>query len=417
MKSTKKIAFIICTNNKIQFDECKLYIDKLIVPEGYETELIPIYGAASMTSGYNEALSMTDAKYKVYMHQDVYIINKYFLCNIIDIFNKDDAIGMIGMIGSTCIPPSAVMWLGDRVGNFRTWPLGQYEHERITKDSVIYEVEAIDGFMMVTCADIPWRSDIFDGWDFYDVSQSFEFRQKGYKVVVPDQTSTWCIHDDGVIMSLWNYDRYRRMLVSTYRDMIPQTDETDPEYKAYLSIIKNYSDNTADMQNMLNNIIGSISDIIGSHDPGAFCVICDKLSDKDSILRASARLTQIQLMGKCVSDEQSMHLETFIGDVSNVDEFENKLSMLRLMLRRIELNLPDTQMNEALEFIISRQISPFCVSTVLYSHISIYVERENIMLGIASAFLDKGDVANAFLTLSLIQNPSEEAKNLLNEFQ
>ena len=112
-----------------------------------------------------------------------------------------------------------------------------------------------------------------------------------------------------------------------------------------------------------------------------------------------------------------MHLETFIGDVSNVDEFENKLSMLRLMLRRIELNLPDTQMNEALEFIISRQISPFCVSTVLYSHISIYVERENIMLGIASAFLDKGDVANAFLTLSLIQNPSEEAKNLLNEFQ
>ncbi|WP_051199649.1 glycosyltransferase family protein [Butyrivibrio fibrisolvens] len=112
MASNRKIAFIICTNNKIQFDECKLYIDKLIVPDGYETELIPIYGAVSMTSGYNSAMAETDARYKIYMHQDVYIINKYFLLNIIDIFNKDDSIGMIGMIGSIHIPPSAVMWLG-----------------------------------------------------------------------------------------------------------------------------------------------------------------------------------------------------------------------------------------------------------------------------------------------------------------
>ena len=148
MVNNKKIAFIICTNNKIQFDECKLYIDKLIVPDGYETELIPIYGAVSMTSGYNSAMAETDARYKIYMHQDVYIINKYFLLNIIDIFNKDDSIGMIGMIGSPHIPASAVMWLGDRVGNFRSWPSGNFEHERITEDSIIHEVESIDGFMI-----------------------------------------------------------------------------------------------------------------------------------------------------------------------------------------------------------------------------------------------------------------------------
>ena len=148
MASNRKIAFIICTNNKIQFDECKLYIDKLIVPDGYETELIPIYDADSMTAGYNSAMAETDARYKIYMHQDVYIINKYFLLNIIDIFNKDDSIGMIGMIGSTHIPPSAVMWLGNRVGNFRSWPGGNFEHERITEDSIIHEVESIDGFMI-----------------------------------------------------------------------------------------------------------------------------------------------------------------------------------------------------------------------------------------------------------------------------
>jgi hypothetical protein len=148
MVNNRKIAFIICTNNKIQFDECNLYIDKLIVPDGYETELIPIYGAVSMTSGYNSAMAETDARYKIYMHQDVYIINKYFLLNIIDIFNKDDSIGMIGMIGSPHIPASAVMWLGDRTGNFRSWPIGNFEHERITEDSIIHEVESIDGFMI-----------------------------------------------------------------------------------------------------------------------------------------------------------------------------------------------------------------------------------------------------------------------------
>lgn len=420
MVNNRKIAFIICTNNKIQFDECNLYIDKLIVPDGYETELIPIYGAVSMTSGYNSAMAETDAMYKIYMHQDVYIINKYFLLNIIDIFNKDDSIGMIGMIGSPHIPASAVMWLDDRAGNFRSWPGGNFEHERITEDSIIHEVESIDGFMMVTRVDVPWRSDIFDGWDFYDVSQSFEIRRKGYKIVVPEQLSTWCVHDDGVIMSLWNYDRYRRKLIDSYSNMIPEADEQDPEYKAYLEIIRTYSDNTSDMQGMLGSIIGKISDIIGSHEAGAFSTICDALKDKDNLLRASSRLTQIQLLGSCVQKEYAMKLPTFIDDVYDIDEFEDKLLELKLMLRRIELSSTVTLNQEVMEayaFIRDRHISPFSIQAMLYSHISIYVERENIMLSIASDMLEKGDAARAFLTLSLIPNPSEETGRLLEEFR
>lgn len=427
MINARKIAFVICTNNKIQFDECKLYIDKLIIPEGFETELIPIYGAVSMTSGYNSAMPLTDAKYKIYMHQDVYIINKYFLCNIINIFNKDTSIGMIGMIGSTIIPSSAVMWLGDRVGNFRSWPLGMRDHEVISDASVIHEVEAIDGFMMATQVDVPWRSDIFDGWDFYDVSQSFEFRKMGYKVVVPEQSSAWCIHDDGVIMSLWNYDRYRRLILDTYSDMIPSMDEQDPEYKAYLSIIKNYSDNTIDMQGMLESILTKISEIIGTHDAIAFAAVCKELGTKDNLLRASSRLTQIQIMGDCVLKEHNMNLPTFIDDVVGESEFEDKLSVLKVMLRRIELasansfsNTADDEAEkelfEAIEYIISRRISPFSIQAVLYSHISIYVEREGIMLSLAYAFLDMEDATEAFLILSLIPDPSEETRKLIQEF-
>ena len=58
------------------------------------------------------------------------------------------------------------------------------------------DVEAIDGLIMITQYDIPWREDLFQKWDFYDVSQSMEFIRHGYKVAVPCMTadsSVWII--------------------------------------------------------------------------------------------------------------------------------------------------------------------------------------------------------------------------------
>ena len=61
------------------------YIQKLIVPEGYEIELLEIRDAGSMTEGYNEGLHTSNAKYKIYMHQDVFIVYPYFLFSILEI--------------------------------------------------------------------------------------------------------------------------------------------------------------------------------------------------------------------------------------------------------------------------------------------------------------------------------------------
>ena len=69
-----KFCFIICTNNELLLGEAVLYIHSLIVPDGYSVELLTVKDAASMTSGYNEAMEASDAKYKIYMHQDVFII-------------------------------------------------------------------------------------------------------------------------------------------------------------------------------------------------------------------------------------------------------------------------------------------------------------------------------------------------------
>lgn len=215
-----KICFIICTDNQKQLDECLMYLKLLEVPQKYEIEVLTVAGAKSMASGYNEAMNSSDARYKVYMHQDTFIIEKSFIKKILDIFKKDNTIGMIGVIGTEKLSKDGVMWHSQRCGNFyRLNENGNTENGNIFINKKNTEVEAIDGLLMVTREDIPWREDIFDGWDFYDVSQSMEFRKRGYKIIVPAQKCNWVIHISEH-PNFYNYEKYREIFVKEYSDMI-----------------------------------------------------------------------------------------------------------------------------------------------------------------------------------------------------
>ena len=213
----KKIAFIICTNDNFYMDTCREYIEMLSVPEGYEVELLEIHEAKSMTSGYNEGRETTDAKYKVYLHQDVFIVYKDFLESMLEIFESDENIGMMGMVGTPKMPPGGVMWYGKREGqlylvNDAELPYETYQYEL---EHGLHSVEAVDGLLIATSKDIPWREDLFDGWDFYDVSQSFEYLRAGYKVVVPEQKNPWVMHYDRMI-NLSDYNKYREIFLKEY---------------------------------------------------------------------------------------------------------------------------------------------------------------------------------------------------------
>ena len=96
------------------------------------------------------------------------------------------------MIGSVGYPPQGVMWYGKRCGNMYSCGINEAGIPKIevpVRDAYM-EVEAIDGFMMITSVDIPWREDIFKGWDFYDISKSRDMIRYGKKVVVPIYMST-----------------------------------------------------------------------------------------------------------------------------------------------------------------------------------------------------------------------------------
>ena len=85
----KKICFIMCVNDKLYEEECIRYIQKLNVPEGYEVEQLSIWDAPSMAAGYNEGMRQSDAKYKVYLHQDVFVVYQNFIYEFLKIFSQD----------------------------------------------------------------------------------------------------------------------------------------------------------------------------------------------------------------------------------------------------------------------------------------------------------------------------------------
>lgn len=217
----QKICFIMCSNDKIQADECRLYIEQLLIPDGYGVEVMVVTEAGSMTSGYNEAMNVSDAKYKVYLHHDVLIIKPDFLQTMLAIFQEHPEVGMFGVVGNQSIAEDGGMWSDGtwrRTGEILVDRVYERDYSFFAKaEGEISEVIALDGLLMATQYDIPWREDLFQGWDYYDASQSVEFWKAGYKVVVPFMDVPWCLHEND-LLNMAEYDKWRDVFVREYWD-------------------------------------------------------------------------------------------------------------------------------------------------------------------------------------------------------
>lgn len=219
--NNKKIAFISCIKNRETYIRALTYIKALRVPEGYETVYIAIEHASSMASGYNHAMRGCDAKYKIYFHQDVYIVNPNFLQDIIYVFERDSRLGMIGVVGAKKIPPSGIWWEANekygKVCDNHTGSMQPLVFNEVIDD---YEsVQAIDGLIMVTQYDVPWREDLIQDWHFYDTSQCIEFHKAGYRIGIPKQENPWCLHDCGTD-NLHGYFEAREIFLKYYSEFI-----------------------------------------------------------------------------------------------------------------------------------------------------------------------------------------------------
>jgi hypothetical protein len=214
----KKICFIYCANNKEQLVESWNYVEKLHIPPGYTIENRISWDASCMTAGYNWGMAESDAKYKVYLHQDVNIINNDFLDSIIYYFNEYPKLGLLGMIGTKCLPETGVWWETSRTAYYGKV---YYFKKIIGGHEVVNDfesVQVVDGLIMITQYDLRWRDDLFRGWHLYDASQCMEFIKAGYLVGIPKQPNPWCEHNakknrDGYVES-------QQIFLREYLDLI-----------------------------------------------------------------------------------------------------------------------------------------------------------------------------------------------------
>ena len=215
----KKVAFITCVNSDYWYSECLLYLKHLNLPAGFGAEFIDIRGAKSMAAGYNEGMRRTNAKYKIYLHQDTLVVNKNLVADLLKIF-RDETIGVVGMIGCMSLPKTGVWWDGLRIYGrvlhaCEPESVNDSHCDEPTGDYQI--VEAVDGFFIATQYDLTWRDDLFDGWHLYDTSQCKEMQRAGYKAVVPNQTQDfWCIHCPKEKPLDPKYRKYQKIFLREY---------------------------------------------------------------------------------------------------------------------------------------------------------------------------------------------------------
>lgn len=225
--------FVTCVNNEKEYEYCRAHIELLLVPEGYGIDFVCIRGAKSIASGYNEALHHR-FKYKIYLHQDTYIINRTILFDLIRLFSSDLTLGMIGVAGCEHLPDNGIWWEGktlygkviDIPNAYRLLSFNQPEGT-----ASYASVAAIDGLLMATQTDIPWRDDLFQGFHFYDIAHSYEMIGHGFKVGVPNMKNPWCIHNSGKYLNVEAYEKARSVFLEHYIKKNKEVNEGDEDGK------------------------------------------------------------------------------------------------------------------------------------------------------------------------------------------
>lgn len=359
-----KVAFIVCYNHTIYMKECMDYISWLNIPEGVETEVIGVADADSMTSGYNAAMNSSDAKYKVYLHQDVFILNKNFIRDMITVFENHSEYGMLGVIGSNRMIADAIYWDKWNVGEVYAWDTLKSIHLSLGGvQDLVESVEAIDGMIMMTQYDVPWKQDIFDGFDFYDISQSKEFLLAGYKVGVVKQEQPWCFHDCGD-SSLSEYDRYRKRFCELYKQ------------SGYVYTVDDQLQNRIMRSRVIDNIMPQITEALETEN---FNYLNSAIDTAVEYYPFHTKLFLIYVLTEIILEEKKQKVEGgFYNTGMSVDALIEKYTLYRFLLRRLEFGNDIDTLQEVLK-VIAESDNRLVAERVITRHTVMQESEERVM--------------------------------------
>ena len=187
VQDAKKIAVIVARQGEELPQDLLMSIRLLEQPEGFTMELVEVEGKAGMAAAYGQAMEASAAKYKIYLDERVRILDSHLLVRIVHLFETHVDLGVLGISGTKLLPPDGIAFHSTRrIGSLRL----AEDARTVSWGRVLGEMEnvlAVDGFLMATQVDLPWREDLFHGGAFFDAAQCLEFRRQGLRSAVLGQ--------------------------------------------------------------------------------------------------------------------------------------------------------------------------------------------------------------------------------------
>jgi GT2 family glycosyltransferase len=185
------ISIIICCNNQEQYDEfCypALYrTDQLLQMMGQEPlDIQLIYDPETIFKGNNQGIANAKYPIKVFMHQDVNLLQTTWLFKLVKAFAENPDYGLIGFCGTKKLPDRGFWWEAGRehvVGElFSGSEKANWAFNSVTE---LTEVECVDSYFMATNRDVLFDESL-PGFHLVDMDYSRTFTALGYKLgVIP----------------------------------------------------------------------------------------------------------------------------------------------------------------------------------------------------------------------------------------
>jgi GT2 family glycosyltransferase len=186
------------------------YIDALHVPSGFRLERIAVLGAGSIAGGYQKGMEASTARYKIYLHQDLYLVHREVLSDLLYLFKTYPRLGLVGVEGATRLPASVLYSVNNPFHGYgRHWTyrrpggpaslLGSVNRRQLHFNRFrsfvgdYLPAVVVDGFFMATQYDMPW-TDPLGGFELYDDVRAMEFIKAGLEVGIAQQLPTWVLH-------------------------------------------------------------------------------------------------------------------------------------------------------------------------------------------------------------------------------
>ena len=191
----KKIAVLVRKSHEAQYAVCMESLQAMKWPAGYEVEVFALEAEKPYAAEANAVLAKTDAKYKIYINDDLCLVSPQAVEELLDIF-RDETVGMVGFLGSRSLPVS-----GNLLESAYKWGAVYVPMENDLTETRFGEamegesaaVRFLAPSFFATQADLSWNEAY--GKQYYAVLAHCQaFEGEGRRIVVPLPQNIWCAY-------------------------------------------------------------------------------------------------------------------------------------------------------------------------------------------------------------------------------